>query len=280
MEYKKVAIILSPYNETSAELMIAQMGEFGFDTFCENENGFEAYIPSELFDKNQLTKLEPMIDGVSFSWEIETIADQNWNKTWEDNYFTPIIVDDRCLIRSTSHEKTINAEYEILINPEMSFGSGHHETTCHMIRFILNNDFNGKDVLDMGCGTGILGILAAKKGAKNVRGIDIDEWCYKNSMENIRLNNISNMSVAVGTAHNLETESNTYDIILANINRNILLNDMHNYVNVLRPNGLLAMSGFYEQDIQMIKDCAISLRLTFIDSKIENNWTMLSFVKQ
>lgn len=280
MEYIKISIVIKPYNEDVAQILIAQMGEFGFESFCENNNGFDAFIIASQYNEKLIQTLNPLIDGIKYEYTTEKIADQNWNKTWEDNFFTPINIDNKCYIRSTLHPRNVDIENEIIINPKMSFGTGHHETTCMMIRFILENKFENKKVLDMGCGTGILGILASKRGAKIVDGIDVDEWCYNNTLENIKLNNIKNMNVAIGNANSLEDKQDTYDIILANINRNILLNDMQYYVKSLVKNGLLAMSGFYTEDISLINKCAQNLGLTPIGQKIDNNWTMLSYIKQ
>ncbi|MBP5366267.1 MAG: 50S ribosomal protein L11 methyltransferase [Bacteroidales bacterium] len=279
MEYKKITVTLTPYNEDAAQLLMAQMGERGFESFCETDCGFEAYIPSALFSADALSALDPIIENISVDTKSESIPDQDWNKTWEENYFTPIVVDNKCLIRSTFHKKEVDTQYEIIINPQMSFGTGHHETTCLMLQFILEHDFTGKKVLDMGCGTGILGILASMKGAESVRGIDIDEWCYNNTTDNLKLNGISNMSVAVGDAQTLDKENFTYDIILANINRNILLNDMSHYVKALNKGGLIAVSGFYIEDVKLIVDCACQLGLTPLTQKTDNKWTMISFEK-
>ena len=174
-----------------------------------------------------------------------------------------------------------NIEHEIIIDPKMSFGTGHHATTALMLETILDmkTQFPGKKVLDMGCGTGILSIMAAQAGATSLTGIDIDEWAYNNAMENIATNNVKNIRILIGDASLLDGK-NQYDIILANINRNILLNDMHAYANVLTPNGYLIMSGFYTEDIPMIREEAERLRLTYKSNKIKDNWTAVVFHKK
>lgn len=276
MQYTKITVTLTPYNETASELMVAQMGDLGFDTFADTDNGFEAYIPSKNFSPELMESLSTYVEGVAFSWSQETIEDQNWNKVWEENYFKPIVIGNRCLIRSTFHPKETEAEYEIIINPQMAFGTGHHETTSLMMQFLLDTDLAGQTVLDMGCGTGILGIMASMRGAKQITGIDIDEWCYNNSMENLQLNGITNMSVAVGDANALPQEP-AFDTILANINRNILLADMDKYTRCLRSGGTLIMSGFYSEDCPLIQARAEQLGYSLADTKQENNWCSMKF---
>lgn len=279
MEYKKITVKITPYSETVSDIMIAQFGEFGFESFEETSDGFNGYIPSDKFDKTDIENVSTFVDDTKFTWSEEIIPDQNWNKVWEENFFKPIIIDNSCLIRSPFHTKDVETKYEIIINPQMSFGTGHHATTCSMIRFILETNIVDKTVLDMGYGTGILGIMASKCGAKKVVGIDIDEWCYNNSLENIELNDIKNMSVEVGEATSLAGRE-SYDIILANINRNILLADMDKYVDVLNCGGTLIMSGFYECDTNLIIEHATKLGLTEESMKVENEWTAIKFTKK
>lgn len=280
MEYKKIIVELIPYNEMVAEVMMAQMGEYGFESFCETEMGFEGYVPSKVFDAECMKNVDTLVENVTFTWSEEVVPDQDWNKEWEENFFKPIVVDDRCLVRSSFHEREVDTEYEIIINPQMAFGTGHHETTCLMIRFILEQNFAGCNVLDMGCGTGILGILTSMKGAERVLGVDIDDWCYNNTKDNLVLNNITNMEARVGDASILGNCGMTFDTILANINRNILLVDMDKYVNVLKENGKLVMSGFYQEDKAIIADKANQLGLVKLSEKVENNWTAMLFVKK
>lgn len=275
MEYQKVTVVLQPFVQEAADIMMAMLGDMGFESFVETDNGFEGYIPVPLYQPSMLDEVELPVEGVGFTYADEKIPDQNWNKVWEENYFKPIVIGEECLVRSPFHEPVPGVKYEILIEPKMSFGTGHHETTSLMVEFILKLDVAGKRVLDMGCGTGILGILAAMRGAQNVKGIDIDQWCYENTLENIEKNNISNMTVAVGDASALGDEH--YDVILANINRNILLNDMHHYSSVLNPGGVLIMSGFYSEDLPMIDEMAKKLNLSKITSKINNNWVAVAY---
>lgn len=279
MEYKKISLQLTPFDETASEILMAQMGDLGFESFVENENGFDAYIPSKLFDKEALSELDPMVENVKYSWQDEVVPDQNWNKVWEDNFFEPIVIGEQCLIRSQFHQHTANARYEIIINPQMAFGTGHHQTTSLMVRFLLKNYVDGKKVLDMGCGTGILGILASMRGASSIHGIDIDQWCYDNAMSNIQINNITNMTVAVGDAKSI-VPTECYDVILANINRNILLSDMPYYVKALAPEGELYVSGFYDVDVHLLEEKANSLGLKLVDKQEDTQWTAIKFVRQ
>ncbi len=275
MEYQKITVVLHPFVQEVSDVMMALMGDMGFESFVDTADGFEGYIPAHLYQPVMMDEMELPMDGICFTHTDELIPDQNWNKVWEENYFKPILIGEECLVRSPFHEGVPGVKYEILIEPKMSFGTGHHETTSLVIEFILKLDVAAKLVLDMGCGTGILGILAAMRGAESVKGIDIDNWCYENSMENIAKNNIGNMSVAIGDASLLGDEC--YDVILANINRNILLNDMHHYTAVLNPGGVLIMSGFYSEDLPMIDEEAKKLNLSKITSKINNNWVAVAY---
>ena len=211
----------------------------------------------------------------SISYEMEVIEQTNWNSEWEKN-FNPIQVDDLVSIRAPFHENP-NLKYDIVIEPKMSFGTGHHETTHMMVQHLLELDLTNKKTLDMGCGTGILAIFAEMKGAKPIDAIDIDNWCYQNSIENVERNNCSNISVFEGEASLLVNKK--YDVIIANINRNILLNDMHAYMNCLNENGTLLLSGFYKEDIEII-DAEVSKYNCKLDKTIErNNWVALKYQK-
>ena len=283
MNYTEVNFTIVPYSEDVCDALIAELGNIGFDSFSETDSGFSAYIPSKEFKEESINELELMqffSENFKITMKSAEIADQNWNKMWEDN-FTTIVVDDRIQVRTKFHEAVPNIEHEIIIEPKMSFGTGHHATTVLMLRTILERgaEIKGKQVLDMGCGTGILAIMAAKVGAKQIIGIDIDEWAYNNAMENIENNHLSNITIKIGDASLLEKENN-FDIVLANINRNILLNDMLHYIDKLNSNGWLIMSGFYLQDLPLIQEKAESLGLIFKAYHEEKQWVSASFYKK
>lgn len=276
MEYIKVSVKVCPLNTIVNELMMAQMGDLGFDSFQDTDDGFEAYIPNKDYDSNILSSLECPIENTQLEYATELIADQNWNKEWEENFFQPIIIGERCIIHSTFHEVNQKCEFDIIVNPQMAFGTGHHETTKLMVEQILDNDFHNLEVLDMGCGTAILGILCAQKNAKKITGIDIDEWAYNNAIENLKLNNVSNMEVLLGGADLLSSQQ--YDVVLANINRNILLNDMHAYAKVLKPGGRIIFSGFYDEDVPVMEKEANKYGFQLLSQKTENKWTSLAYI--
>ena len=262
--------------ELGSEILIAELGEKAFESFIETETGISAYVQKDLWSENILEDIQ-ILDNPEFniSYTFEEIEQVNWNEEWEKN-FEAIEVDGKCHVRAPFHEKT-NAEYDIVIEPKMSFGTGHHETTHMMIQHILETDFTNKKTLDMGCGTAILAILAEMKGAQPIDAIDIDNWCYLNSIENAERNNCKHISVYEGDASLLAGKK--YDIIIANINRNILLNDMQQYVDCLYDNGILFLSGFYTEDIPFISESCTSKGLTYVKQFERNNWVALKFVK-
>jgi len=262
--------------ELGSEILIAELGEKAFESFIETETGISAFVQKDLWDTNILEDIQ-ILDNPEFKIEytFEEIEQVNWNEEWEKN-FEPIDVDGKCHVRAPFHEKT-NAEFDIVIEPKMSFGTGHHETTHMMIQHLLETDLVGKKTLDMGCGTAILAILAEMKGAQPIDAIDIDNWCYLNSIENAERNNCKHISVYEGDASLLVGKK--YDVIIANINRNILLNDMQQYVACLNENGILFLSGFYTEDIPVISESCISKGLTYVKQFERNNWVALKFKK-
>ncbi|WP_309613120.1 50S ribosomal protein L11 methyltransferase [Flavobacterium sp.] len=261
--------------ELGSEILIAELGEKPFESFMETENGFSAFIQKDLCTKNILDDIY-LLHSPEFtiSHTIEEIEQVNWNEEWEKN-FEPIDVGGKCHVRAPFHPKT-NAEFDIVIEPKMSFGTGHHETTHMMIQHLLETDVANMKTLDMGCGTAILAILAEMKGAKPIDAIDIDNWCYLNSIENAERNNCHEISVYEGDASLLKNK--TYDLIIANINRNILLNDMQQYVDCLNKNGILLLSGFYNEDIPFIDESCTEKGLTFVKKFERNNWVSLKYV--
>ena len=262
--------------ELGSEILIAELGEKAFESFIETETGISAFVQKDLWDTNILEDIQILSNPeFKINYTFEEIEQVNWNEEWEKN-FEAIEVDGKCHVRAPFHEKT-SAEYDIVIEPKMSFGTGHHETTHMMIQHILETNFTNKKTLDMGCGTAILAILAEMKGAQPIDAIDIDNWCYLNSIENAERNNCKHISVYEGDASLLIGKK--YDIIIANINRNILLNDMQHYVDCLNDNGILFLSGFYTEDIPVISESCTSKGLTYIKQFERNNWVALKFVK-
>lgn len=259
------------------DILIAELAEMGCESFEETETGLLAYIQQALFDEALLKEIAILNnDLVKISYTSKTIEAQNWNALWESNYDS-VVIDDECYIRAPFHPSKPEYKFEILIEPQMSFGTAHHETTANMISFLLKEDVKGKSVLDMGCGTAVLAILAHKKGASTICAIDNDEWAYKNSLDNIIKNDTKNISVHLGDASLLKAKS--FDIIFANINKNILLADMESYSNCLKKGGLLFMSGFYESDLDDIKIKANQLALKYKQHLVKNNWVAAKFIK-
>ena len=278
MDYHKITIAITPFQEWLRDILNSQMAEIGFDSFVETEKGFEAYIPDKDFSSGALeTTLKEFEDDFDFEVESEFIKDQNWNEEWEKKYFKPLVIGGECMIRAPFHTEYPNAKYEIVIEPNMAFGTGNHETTSTIIKSILQNDVTGKTILDMGCGTGILSILASLKGAEQITAIDIDKWSYEGTLENAELNNIKNIDVFLGDAGLLGDK--TFDLIFANIHKNVLLDDMLAYVKVLNPGGTLIMSGFYTEDIADIKAKAESIGLKDAGFVEENNWVAHSYIR-
>ncbi|MEO8516662.1 MAG: 50S ribosomal protein L11 methyltransferase [Flavobacterium sp.] len=261
--------------ELGSEILIAELGERPFESFIETENGFSAFVQKQLWTEDILEDIYILeSDEFKISYTVEEIEQVNWNEEWEKN-FEAIDVDGMCHVRAPFHPKT-DAKYDIVIEPKMSFGTGHHETTHMMIQHLLENDVTGMKTLDMGCGTAILAILAEMKGAQPIDAIDIDNWCYLNSIENAERNNCKHITVYEGDAALLKGKK--YDLIIANINRNILLNDMQSYVDCLNEKGTIFFSGFYEEDIPFIDASCTEKGLTFVKKLQRNNWVSLKYV--
>lgn len=279
MNYIELDCRISNELEIASEILAAELCELGFESFLDSEHGIKAYIPLKDYNEEAVEALLKQDNYQQFGIEFSTteIEQQNWNDEWEKNFFDPIVIDDQCVVYSSFHIDPPLAKYAILINPKMSFGTGHHETTSLMVSNMLKIDFAGKTVLDMGCGTGILGILASMKGAERVVGIDIDEWVYDNVLENIGLNKIGNMEVMIGDATSIQGQQ--YDIILANIIRNVLLEDISKYSLSMRKGSLLVLSGFYLEDLPMIRQEAERNGLTYESHLEKNAWVGARFVK-
>jgi len=261
--------------EPGAEILMAELGETAFESFEETENGLSAYVQKQFWDENILNDIQILnSDEFKISYTVEEIEQVNWNEEWEKN-FEPIEVDDTCRIRAPFHEYK-EVTYDIVIEPKMSFGTGHHETTFMMTQHLLETKLEGKKTLDMGCGTAILAILAEMKGAQPIDAIDIDNWCYLNSIENAERNNCKHITVEEGDAALLTGRK--YDVIIANINRNILLNDMQQYVDCLNEKATLLLSGFYEEDIPFIDASCTEKGLKLVKKHQKNNWVALKYV--
>ena len=256
------------------EIIMAELAMLNFESFVNTKQGLQAYIQEVDFNQKELSALY-LFENPDFTIEfgITKIEQQNWNAEWEKN-FESIEVNGRCVVRAPFHQEK-DVEFDIVIEPKMSFGTGHHETTHQMIAELLAVDVSGKRVLDMGCGTGVLAILACMKGASSITAIDIDEWAYENTLENVRKNKCSQIIVKKGGAALLKNSS--YDVILANINRNILVNDMEAYVKTMSSGSKIAFSGFYTSDISHIDTHARSLGLKLLRQSEKNNWAALVY---
>lgn len=278
MDYIKVDFeIMADDVATSSEMLVAWLGELPFESFEETEKGVAGYVPQKFFDHEQLTAtlLEfGLTESISFKTSL--IPDQNWNAVWESN-FEPVMIAGRCYVRAPFHASKADAEYEMVIEPKMSFGTAHHETTAMMLEYVLETTWTGKHFLDMGCGTGALAILASMRDATSGVAIDNDEWAFENAKENLVRNNITNVAVQLGGKEDIGDEQ--FDIILANINRNILLDQMETYNHVLSPGGLLLMSGFYKEDVPIITQAAAKFGISLQHQREQNKWVAVKMVK-
>lgn len=263
------------------DILSSELGEVGFESFEEKEGRFYAYIPVNVYNQAQLEQqlANFPLENVSFQYDITKVKAQNWNEEWEKNYFQPIRIADQCIIRASFHPEEAGFKHTLLIDPKMAFGTGNHDTTRLMITALLETELTGKCMLDMGCGTAVLAILARKLGAETITAIDIDEWAYENALENIKLNRVDHIEVKLGGAEQIGADSR-YDLIVANINRNILLNDMHAYAAAMKPGASLYMSGFYTEDIPVLESEAHKNKLTLIRHKVSNNWAMMVCIKK
>ncbi len=273
-KYLEIAFTL-PDSEAQKEMLTAMLANIGYDSFMDDEMLFKAYCPEEHFNKSEIKQILTNKDFVAIQLvSIVEMPDENWNANWESAY-EDVVVQNRCRIRAPFHKAGTQYEFEIVIAPKMSFGTAHHETTAQMIALMLDMDFKDRKVLDMGSGTAVLAILAKKLGAKEVIAIDNDEWAFNNAIENVELNAVADITVELGDASTIGVRK--FDVILANINRNILLEDMPHYVQSLKENGKILFSGFYKSDLTSIRDRAEALGLTFHNSSEKNNWVAVEF---
>lgn len=278
MSYQEVVFTQIGGAEAYRDVVIAELADLGFDTFEETTQGFKGYISSALYnEKSVLDLLVTYQEEAQFSFSQTEIKQENWNTLWESN-FNPISVANKVYVRATFHQPDTRFAHEIVIDPKMAFGTGHHQTTALVMELMLDEDFTNKQVLDMGCGTGILAILAKKMGAKSLDAIDYDPLCYDSTLENVALNHLTGIRAILGGKEAIPDAQ--YQVILANINRNILLDQLEHYAQVLAPQGSILLSGFYEHpDLEIIKEKANSLGLAYVRHRVDANWTAAKFIK-
>lgn len=274
MNYIQYTFTVSP-PEPGSDILIALLADLGFESFSTTDTGFEAYIQEEFDNEADLNTIS--FDDFSFSFVRTVIPKTNWNEEWEKN-FNPVYVDDLVCIRAGFHPKSATAKHDIIITPKMSFGTGHHDTTWLVSKTMFELNFKNKHVLDMGCGTGILAILAKQLGASSVLGIDIDDWSIENSIENAEINKAADIIFKKGDA-SLLPATESFDTILANINKNVLKKDMASYFRALKKNGTLLLSGFFGTDVEELKELATTLGFTFEKSYTKNEWAVIKLNK-
>ena len=279
MAYLEFEIPVRSLTTNETEILVAKLSQIGFEGFVEGDDILQAYVEE---DEHSGSALNQLIDelsdvGIKVQYRFHRTEDQNWNKEWEKK-FKPVIVESKVLIRAPFHDAAMDLPCTIIIEPKMSFGTGHHHTTRLMISEMLKHDFKGRRVLDMGCGTGVLGILAFKMGAERVLGIDYDQWAYENALENVERNGATSMEVCLGDVRKLTSE--VFDIVLANITRNTLVRDMLKYYNHLVEKGVMILSGILAEDVQYVLNAAYQCGLSHMNTMEESNWISLCFVKQ
>lgn len=278
-DYIALRIDAEPCNEIITDLIAAFLGEIGFESFCPDSTGVTSYIPASLYNKESIDEaLSNFPVEAAFSLLSQKIEGQDWNEEWEKHYFQPIIVDNKCVVHSSFHQNIPHAQYDIVIDPKMAFGTGHHATTSNMMRHILDSDMEGKTVIDMGTGTGILAILCKMKGASKVTGIEIDPTAWENAVENGKLNKVE-VEMICGDARQLE-QTQAADFFLANINRNVITSDICAYTKALNKDGVMLLSGFYTSDIPIIEEAAEKCGLHMESTKEKDDWVAIKFKKK
>jgi len=275
MEYIKIRI--TGLDETDSEILMACLSDLGCESFLESPEGLEGFIPADMFKEPEFVAfLDQEVNEKGMAYTLERIREQNWNAIWESQY-SPVIIAGKCLVRAPFHPPVPEIPYDLVIEPRMSFGTAHHETTSLMIEMLMEEKPEGRKILDMGCGTGVLAILACKMGASAVDAIDNDEWAFENGRDNCLKNNAGQVNVIRGDRNDIPGSG--YDVIIANINRNVLLDDIPTYAEKLALNGILLMSGFYTDDIPMISDKAGEAGLKLVNYKEQNRWVGIKFGK-
>lgn len=280
-DYREVRFDITPCSEDAGDLLAAFLGDIGYETFVPDATGLTAYVPEAMWSKDALDAIIndfPM--EVSITAKDAFVEGRDWNSEWERNYFQPIIVGNKCVIHSTFHHDIPKAEYDIVIDPKMAFGTGHHATTSQVIEGILDTDLEGRSVIDMGTGTAILSILAAMRGAKTVTGIEIDEFAYANAIENVATNGVNDIVTLINGDASALANVAPADVFLANINRNVILNDFERYAERLKTGGTMILSGFYDDDIPMLENAATPLGLSIAKVSTRDKWTALTLIKR
>ncbi len=278
-DYVEVRMDVTPCDENHTDILAALLCEHNYESFVPDDKGLTAYVKKELFDSDifrQIIADFPFPATVDVKWD--TVEGRDWNSEWEKNYFQPIVVDDMCVIHSSFHKDIPSLPYDIVIDPKMAFGTGHHQTTSLIIKRLLELPVEGKSVIDMGTGTGILAILAAMRGASRIDAVEIDEFAYVNAVDNVKINNHPEINVIHGDASAL-ADIAPADIFIANINRNIITGDMNAYATALRDGGIMILSGFYDDDIPVIQDAAEKCGLTYIDRNMRDRWVSVMLKK-
>lgn len=282
-DYIQVDFTFNPVNEIECDILDALLCEENFESFVPNETGVSAYIKKELYS---IEGIESALSNYPFTskitWVENIVVGRDWNEEWEKNFFKPMMIADKCVIHSTFHTDYPKLEYDITIDPKMAFGTGHHSTTNLIVTELLSMNLDGKKVLDMGTGTGILSIVSILHGASSALGVEIDEAAYVNALENIELNNVNNkINILHGDVSKIaEYDDNSFDIVLANINRNVILADIGNYCRVLKPDGLILLSGFYIEEVPMVANEGEKFGLLKQYDKEDNRWALLVMKKQ
>ena len=278
-DYRELRLDLNPCSEDATDILAAFLAEIGFESFVPDADGLTAYVKTELYDENALAEaLSAFPFDAEITRKVETIEGRDWNAEWEKNYFKPIVVGERCVIHSSFHTDVPQAEYDIVIDPKMAFGTGHHATTSQVISALLDIDETGLTVTDMGTGTGILAILCSMRGATEVNGVEIDPAAWENAVENVALNGQeSHVTLHLGDASVLPTLPKA-DLFIANINRNIITGDLDSYVAAMKPGATMLLSGFYEHDIPVIMETAAPLGLREVSHTTLKDWCCLKLL--
>ena len=279
-DYYKVKFTLAPCLAYECDILAALLADVGFESFEQTDDCVDAFVKKELWDKDAVSEVIKLYDfeaKIDFSEEL--VVGQDWNEEWEKHYFNPIVFEDKCVIHSSFHKDFPRLQYDIVIDPKMAFGTGHHETTSLMIKRILDAEMTGKSVLDMGTGTGVLAILSAMVGAANVVGVEIDPPAYENAVANAQLNGHPEIDLRLGGAETV-TESNSFDFVLANINRNIITADIDRYASALKVGGEMMLSGFYVDDVPVVEAAANKCGRERVSVIEKNRWSNLQLVKK